>query len=174
MNVSGGQKAVLGKGGFGKVRFAQDMETGEIVAVKKFSSHKDAKAELAELRAVGQGQRFVDLRDHAHIMVQDKAGVSSEKSYIFTSLANRVDGRRAMDRMQSLRASNPPAAQRQFLGVAREYAGAVSDMHARGVYHHDIKPENFLIGAGKSSDNLYIIDFGLAKRFICPKTGQHV
>jgi hypothetical protein len=181
MNVSGGQKAVLGKGGFGKVRFAQDMETGEIVAVKKFSSHKDAKAELAELRAVGQGQRFVDLRDHAHIMVQDKAGVSSEKSYIFTSLANRGDGRRAMDRMQSLRASNPPAAQRQFLGVAREYAGAVSDMHARGVYHHDIKPENFLhtnvvgqdpaTGKPRKYQRIKIADYGVASRYeFSPRT----
>lgn len=31
-----------------------------------------------------------------------------------------------------------------------------------------------MIGTGKKSDTLYIIDFGLAKRYICPKTGDHV
>lgn len=39
--------------------------------------------------------------------------------------------------------------------------------------HRDIKPDNFLIGSKKSSC-VYLIDFGLAKRFRNPKTGQHI
>lgn len=31
-----------------------------------------------------------------------------------------------------------------------------------------------MIGSGKKADILYLIDFGLAKRFINPKTGQHI
>lgn len=39
--------------------------------------------------------------------------------------------------------------------------------------HRDIKPDNFLIG-NKNAALVYLIDFGLAKRFRNPKTGQHI
>ena len=47
-------------------------------------------------------------------------------------------------------------------------------VHNNSFLHRDIKPDNFLMGANKNSHILYIIDFGLAKRFIDPKTGEHI
>lgn len=37
-----------------------------------------------------------------------------------------------------------------------------------------MKPENILIGQGKKQNTVYLIDFGLAKRYLCPKTGDHI
>ena len=49
-------------------------------------------------------------------------------------------------------------------------------MHSKELLHRDIKPDNFLVGtkARKDSNIVYIVDFGLAKRFTLPKTGLHI
>lgn len=47
-------------------------------------------------------------------------------------------------------------------------------VHNNSFLHRDIKPDNFLMGSGNNSHILYIIDFGLSKRFIDPRTGEHI
>ena len=47
-------------------------------------------------------------------------------------------------------------------------------MHDMGYLHRDIKPENICIGQGKKANTIFLIDFGLVKRYICPQTGKHL
>ena len=47
-------------------------------------------------------------------------------------------------------------------------------LHNNNFIHRDMKPDNFLIGINKKMNTVYMIDFGLAKRYRDPKTGQHI
>ena len=47
-------------------------------------------------------------------------------------------------------------------------------MHSRHFIHRDIKPENIVIGLSEKKNTLYLIDFGLSKRFRNSKTGEHI
>ena len=46
-------------------------------------------------------------------------------------------------------------------------------IHSKNIVHRDIKPENFLIGNPDSS-TIYIIDFGLSRKYRSSRTGKHI
>ncbi len=63
---------------------------------------------------------------------------------------------------------------KSVLMLADQMLQRVEYVHQRYFIHRDIKPDNFLIGLGKKANWVYIIDFGLAKRYRDPRTQQHI
>lgn len=47
-------------------------------------------------------------------------------------------------------------------------------VHSKGFIHRDIKPENFLMGRSQHSNVVHIVDFGLAKRYMDPRSRRHI
>eukprot|EP00467_Chlorarachnion_reptans_P009271 CAMPEP_0114498656 /NCGR_PEP_ID=MMETSP0109-20121206/6990_1 /TAXON_ID=29199 /ORGANISM="Chlorarachnion reptans, Strain CCCM449" /LENGTH=464 /DNA_ID=CAMNT_0001676151 /DNA_START=149 /DNA_END=1543 /DNA_ORIENTATION=- len=60
------------------------------------------------------------------------------------------------------------------LMLADQLITRVEYMHSRNMIHRDIKPDNFVVGMGKRSSLIFIIDFGLAMKYRHHKTHQHV
>jgi len=50
----------------------------------------------------------------------------------------------------------------------------LESLHNKCFLHRDIKPDNFLMGLGKKQHLVFMIDFGLAKRYKDPRSGEHI
>jgi len=155
----------LGTGGFGKVRYALDTETQEIVAVKKMDtriksdgtwkhSRRDAEQEINTFRQISDGQFTVKLHDYAHLTNAN----NDNKSYLFMDLAADFDGAKAIPKIHTVLATNNTNLSQLINTVSREYTRSVAELHSQGNYHRDIKPANFL---HKNILNIKIGDYGL-------------
>jgi len=58
--------------------------------------------------------------------------------------------------------------------IAIQMLQRIEYIHEKGFIHRDIKPENFVVGLNDKSNIIYIIDFGLSKRYKDKNTGQHI
>jgi len=60
------------------------------------------------------------------------------------------------------------------LMLADQMIRRVEYLHSKCLLHRDMKPENFLMGTGKHGNQVYLIDFGLAKRYMSPISKKHI
>ena len=61
-----------------------------------------------------------------------------------------------------------------ILMLADQILTRLEYIHSKSFIHRDLKPENLLVGLGNKQNLIYIIDFGLSKKFRDPKTLKHI
>ncbi|GAB2216134.1 hypothetical protein Droror1_Dr00023902 [Drosera rotundifolia] len=146
----------IGEGTFAKVKFAQNMETGESVAMKIL-----AKSTILKHKMVDQIKREISIMKivrHPYIVRLHEVLSSRTKIYIILEF---VTGGELFDKIVHQGRLSEKDSRRYF----QQLIDAVSHCHSKGVYHRDLKPENLLLD---SRGNLKVSDFGLSA---LPKQG---
>jgi len=151
----------IGEGSFGDIYLGVNLQTGEEVAIKLESvraKHPQLLYESKIFRILQGGVgipniHWFGVEGDFNIMVIDLLGPSLEDLFNYCG------------RKFSLKT---------VLMIADQMITRIEYMHAKNFIHRDIKPDNFLIGLGKRADKIYIIDYGLSKKYRDPRTGLHI
>jgi serine/threonine protein kinase len=69
--------------------------------------------------------------------------------------------------------NNPESKMKDMCMAAIQIIDRIEFVHSKNIIHQDIKPENFLVGNPDTS-LIYIIDFGLCKKYRSSRTGKHI
>ncbi|CAK9094754.1 unnamed protein product [Durusdinium trenchii] len=156
-SLNGGQIQVqkkLGAGCFGEVYKGLNTATKEEAAIKFEAVHNASpqlrhEAEMLAMFSTSGPQGFAKFFHFAQ-----------EGS--FNCLAMEFLGKSLEDHVQMCGGKFKP---KTACLVAQQILIRIEYLHSRGIVHRDIKPENFMWGVGTKLHHLYIIDFGLSKRF---------
>ncbi|OEL28466.1 Casein kinase 1-like protein 6 [Dichanthelium oligosanthes] len=151
----------IGSGSFGELYLGVNIQSGEEVAIK-LESVKSRHPQLhyeSKLYMLLQGGtgiphlKWFGVEGEYNVMVIDLLGPSLEDLFNFCN------------RRFSLKT---------VLMLADQMIARVEYMHTRGFLHRDIKPDNFLMGLGRKASQVYVIDYGLAKKYRDLQTHKHI
>ncbi|ROI81914.1 Casein kinase I isoform delta-B [Anabarilius grahami] len=142
----------IGSGSFGDIYLGTDISVGEEVAIKLEcvkTKHPQLHIESKIYKMMQGGVgiptiKWCGAEGDYNVMVMELLGPSLEDLFNFCS------------RKFSLKT---------VLLLADQMISRIEYIHSKNFIHRDVKPDNFLMGLGKKGNLVYIIDFGLAKKY---------
>lgn len=151
----------IGSGSFGDIYLGTTINTGEEVAIKLEcirTKHPQLHIESKFYKIMRGGigiPRIIWCGSEGdyNVMVMELLGPSLEDLFNFCNRRFTL---------------------KTVLLLADQMISRIDFIHSRDFIHRDIKPDNFLMGLGKKGNLVYIIDFGLAKKFRDSRTLRHI
>lgn len=148
----------ISEGNFGIVFKAENLRTKENVAIKiefKSTSIKMLKNEAKIYQYLKNTDGFPQLKWF---------GSNNNINYlVFDLLGNSIKDIININKKFSLKSC---------LIIGIQMIKIIQTLHNKFLIHRDIKPENFLFGLGENTNKIYLIDFGLCKRY--NYNGNHI
>jgi casein kinase 1 len=169
LNITSGQTIAtkyqvgnkIGSGSFGQIHIGKNVQTNEDIAIK-FESVRSKHPQLlyeSRIYQILQGGvgipniHYFGVEGDLNLMVLDLMGPSLEE--LFSNCNRRFT-------------------LKTVLMLADQMISRIEFFHAKNFLHRDIKPDNFLMGLAKKANQVFVIDFGLAKKYRDPRTQQHI
>ncbi len=144
-------EAPLGRGGNARVFLARRREDGERVAVKVL-----AEALASDVTAEGRFRREFELMRKVHHANVVKVFETLELPHGGHAIVlEYVEGQTLRARVQQARPPLP-----EVLRVVKEVLRGLACVHALGVVHRDVSPENVMVD---THGNVKLLDFGIAR-----------
>lgn len=146
----------LGEGGMGAVYLAEHVRMHKVFAVKLLHPEMGRLAEAVfrfQREAIAAGRV-----DHEHLVTATDFGELPDGSMYL--VLEYVPG----ESLGAVLAKGPVPTLRA-LKIARQIAAALAAVHAVGIFHRDLKPDNIMLveRPGSDDDFVKLLDFGMAK-----------
>ena len=148
----------LSQGSFGKVFKAENIRTGEIVAIKtevKSKEQKSLKMEARIYQYLANIDGFPQLKWF---------GATNNVNYLVTNLLECS--------ITTLIKEYGRLSVKTVLLLGIQMIQRLETLHNNYLIHRDIKPDNFMINISDKTNKIYLIDFGFCKRY--NHEGKHI
>ena len=148
----------LGEGSFGSIYSAKSQHNWYAVKLESRKHGQNLLENEACIMCYLRGKRIPSIKSygndsHFNILIMELMGKSLEE--IFESLPKKKMTVNCVAKLGL-----------QMIQIL-EY------IHNKHIIHRDIKPDNFVMGRGEKSKYLYLLDFGLAKKYRSSTTLNH-
>ncbi|EAY15759.1 CK1 family protein kinase [Trichomonas vaginalis G3] len=159
----------LGSGSFGEVWEAVSHSTGQKVALKLEPRNSSVPQLFFEAKLYSMFQASKSTNNSVepcnNIPVVYATGQTETTNYMAMELLGKS--------LEDLVSSVPRFSQKTILMLAGQMISCVEFVHKHNFIHRDIKPDNFAMGVSENSNKIYIIDFGLSKKYI-DQNNRHI
>ena len=170
---------MVGCGAFGEIHLAYDVNMKALRAIKfEMANHKNPqlKHEYSVLEQLNKHDSSNNASQPQNIGGDTFTGVP--KVYYFDRLEHKYNFM-VMEFLGPSLGDLFQLKERNFgmetvLMLAIQILTRIEYIHEKGFLHRDIKPENFVIGLNEKSNLVYLIDYGLSKRYKDKNSGQHI
>lgn len=151
---------LLGNGSFGEIYLGKNINDNTLVAMK-LTFQYNAIQQLNQERIVLESLKNIDGFPYLYGF-----GVENEKGFLVMEALG--------PNLTSLfKYCNNFFTLQTVLIIAIQTIELIEKLHNQNFIHRDIKPENFLIGIKEKTNKIYLIDFGLSKKYK-DKNNDHI
>lgn len=142
----------IGSGSFGEIHVGDDVKSSSPVAIK-----------IEQLTC-----QTPQLENESNAYINLSGGVNIPRHYFFgteqtyKAMVIDLEGSSVEDKLKS---SGGRFSLKTVLMLIDQMLTSIEFIHRKGYIHRDVKPDNFMFGMKKNENQLYVIDFGLAKKY---------